>query len=82
LLDEFYAERPVRKLSISLSKLETERSMQLSFFDQQKWRRRKLGAAMDALRSKWGPTAVLRAVSYTEAGTALERAQLLGGHKK
>lgn len=31
LLDEFYAERPVRQLAISLSKLETERSMQLSF---------------------------------------------------
>ena len=82
LFDEHYAERPVRQIAISLSKLETERSMQLSFFDQQKWKRRKLGAAMDALRSKWGPTAVLRAVSYTEAGTALERAQLLGGHKK
>ncbi|MEK4282993.1 Y-family DNA polymerase [Ureibacillus sp. FSL K6-0165] len=82
LLDEFYAERPVRQLAISLSKLETERSMQLSFFDQQKWKRRKLGAVMDALRSKIGATAVLRAVSYTEAGTALERAQLLGGHKK
>ncbi|MED3764230.1 UV damage repair protein UvrX [Ureibacillus sp. FSL K6-8385] len=82
LLDEYYAERPVRQITISLSKLETERSMQLSFFDRQKWKRRKLGATMDYLRSKIGPTAVLRAVSYTEAGTALDRSQFLGGHKK
>lgn len=82
LLDEHYAERPVRQLAVSLSKLEPERSMQLSLFDGQKWKRRKLGRAMDHLRTKMGPTAVLRASSFTEAGTALERAQLLGGHKK
>lgn len=82
LLDEFYAERPVRHIDISLTKLESERSMQLSLFDQSKWRKRKLGATMDRLRSKYGTTSVLRAVSYTEAGTAMKRAQLLGGHKK
>lgn len=82
LLDEYYAERPVRQISISISKLESERSMQLTLFDNQKWRKRKLGATMDYLRSKYGTTALLRAVSYTEAGTATARAGLLGGHKK
>lgn len=81
LLDQYYAERPVRKITISLSKLESERSMQLSLFDHKKWKKRKLGATMDYLRSKHGSTAVLRAVSYTEAGTAIARAKLLGGHK-
>ncbi len=82
LLDEFYAERPVRHIDISLSKLESEHSMQLSLFDEMKWKKRKLGATMDSLRSKHGATAVLRAVSFTDAGTAVARAQLLGGHKK
>lgn len=82
LLDEFYAERPVRHIDISLSKLESEHSMQLSLFDEMKWKKRKLGATMDSLRSKHGATAVLRAVSFTEAGTAVARAQLVGGHKK
>ena len=82
LLDEYYAERPVRQISISISKLESERSMQLTLFDNQKWRKRKLGATMDYLRSKYGTTALLRAISYTEAGTAAARAGLLGGHKK
>lgn len=82
LLDEYYAERPVRRLTVSLSNLETERSMQLSLFDEHKWKRRKLGETMDYLRSKFGPTAILRAISFTEAGTAITRSQLVGGHKK
>ncbi|WP_413364591.1 DNA polymerase thumb domain-containing protein [Lysinibacillus sp. 3P01SB] len=82
LLDTFYAERPARQLTVTLHNLESEHSMQLSLFDEQKWRRRKLGMVMDAIRAKYGSTALLRAVSYTEAGTALGRSTLLGGHKK
>jgi DNA polymerase V len=83
LLDEHYIEdRPVRQLTISITKLESERSMQLSLFDTDRFRRRKLGATMDQLRSRYGPAALLRAVSYTEAGTAVSRSKLLGGHKK
>lgn len=82
LLDKYYAERPVRHISISLSKLESESSMQLSLFDNRKWRNRKLGATMDHLRTKHGSTSILRAVSYTDAGTAIKRASLVGGHKK
>lgn len=82
LLDEFYAERPARKVTITLSNIESEYSMQLSLFDEMRWRNRKLGETMDRLRTKYGTTAILRAVSYTEAGTALTRAKLVGGHKQ
>lgn len=82
LLDEFHDGRPVRRLSISLTNLEEEHSMQLSLFDEHKWRNRKLGEAMDSLRNKYGSNAILRAVSYTKAGTAVERAKLIGGHFK
>ncbi|MEK3934405.1 UV damage repair protein UvrX [Sporosarcina sp. FSL W7-1349] len=82
LLDEFHDGRPVRQLYISLGNLEEEHSMQLSLFDEQKWRNRQLGETMDALRIKYGSNAVLRAASYTEAGTAIERAKLIGGHFK
>lgn len=82
LLNEYYNERPVRQISVSITKLESEYSMQLSFFDTTRWKRRKLGTAMDQLRTNYGSTAVLRAVSYTDAGTAINRSQLLGGHKK
>ena len=56
--------------------------MQLSLFDEHKWRNRQLGKAMDSLRNKYGSNAVLRAVSYTDAGTVRERARLIGGHFK
>ncbi len=82
LFEEHYNERPVRQISISISKLESEQSLQLSLFDTKRWKRRKLGAAMDHLRAHYGSTAILRAVSYTEAGTAIGRDGLLGGHKR
>lgn len=81
LLAEHFEELPVRRLSVTLSNLEPEHSMQLSLFDVQKWRNRKLGAAMDQIRSKYGSASLLRAVSYTDAGTARTRAKLIGGHK-
>lgn len=56
--------------------------MQLSLFDNHTERTRQLGATIDALRNKYGSNAILRAVSYTEAGTAIERDKLIGGHKK
>ena len=82
LFDEFYEGRPTRQITVSISNLEDENSMQLSLFEANKWRNRKLGSAMDAIRSKYGSTALLRAVSYTDAGTAIQRSELIGGHKK
>jgi DNA polymerase V len=81
LLEEFYDGRPVRRLAISLSNLEDEHVMQFSLFEERKWQNRKLGETIDQLRSRYGTTAVLRAVSYTDAGTAIQRAHLIGGHK-
>ena len=56
--------------------------MQLSLFEERKWQKRKLGETIDQIRKKYGTTAILRAVSYTDAGTAIHRAGLLGGHRK
>ena len=81
LLDENYDHQAVRQLSVSITKLEDEHSMQLSLFDTKKWKVRKLGTAMDDIRSRYGSTAILRAVSLTEAGTAIKRSRLVGGHQ-
>ena len=56
--------------------------MQLSLFDENKWRTRQLGGVIDSLRNKYGTNAVLRAVSYTDAGTTVEPEKLIGGHFK
>lgn len=82
LFNENFAQRPVRQLSVSITKLEDEHSMQLSLFEREKWKNRKLASAMDSIRNRYGSAALLRAVSYTDAGTAVKRSKLLGGHKK
>jgi DNA polymerase V len=81
LLDENYDHRAVRQVSVSITKLEDEHSMQLSLFDTKKWQVRKLGTTMDEIRARYGATAILRAVSLTDAGTAIKRSKLVGGHQ-
>jgi len=81
LLSENYDARPVRQISLSITKLENEQSVQLSLFEKDNWREREIGKVMDNIRNRYGSTAILRAVSLTEAGTAIKRSTLLGGHK-
>ena len=81
LFDKFYDHRPVRNVSISITNLESETSMQLNLFEQDKWQNRKLAAAMDDIRKRFGSTAILRGVSLTKDGTANKRSKLFGGHK-
>ena len=82
LLKENYNRNPVRQISISITKLEDEHSMQLNFFEKENWKIRKLATAMDNIRNRYGSAALLRAVSYTPAGTAVKRSKMVGGHKE
>lgn len=78
LFHTFYSGKTVRSISVTLSNIEDEVNQQLSLFKVDNEKRRKLGFVMDGIRSKYGSKAILRAVSYTPAGTALHRAGLLG----
>ncbi|MEK4083788.1 Y-family DNA polymerase [Psychrobacillus sp. FSL K6-1415] len=82
LLKENYNRNLVRHISISITKLEDEQSMQLSLFEKDNWKKRKLATAMDNIRNRYGSAALLRAVSYTPAGTAVKRSKMVGGHKE
>jgi len=81
LLSENYDARPVRQISLSITKLENEQSVQLSLFEKDNWRDRAIGSVMDGIRNKYGSMAILRAISLTDAGTAIKRSELVGGHK-
>ncbi|PLT34792.1 UV damage repair protein UvrX [Bacillus sp. V5-8f] len=81
LFKENYMPKTVRSISITLSNITDDNEMQLTLFDPLRWKRRKLGYTVDGIRRKHGSKALLRAVSYTEAGTALHRTKLVGGHK-
>ncbi|HEX6594378.1 MAG TPA: UV damage repair protein UvrX [Bacillota bacterium] len=80
LFRKFYAHKAVRKISVSLDNVCADDSVQLDLFTEDRTRERKLGYVMDAVRKKHGQDALLRAVSYTSAGTARKRIQLVGGH--
>ncbi|HLR80042.1 MAG TPA: UV damage repair protein UvrX [Bacillota bacterium] len=80
LFRKFYAHQTVRKISLSLDQVCDDDAVQLDLFTRNRMRERKLGYAMDAVRKKHGQDALLRAVSYTPAGTARRRTQLVGGH--
>lgn len=80
LLDTHFAGEPARQLSVRLSNVEQANSIQLDLFDTDKEKRQTLAHTVDAIREQFGATAILRAASYTAAGTALERNRLVGGH--
>ncbi len=80
LLTKHFAHFPVRQVSISISNLTYSQSVQLDLFDKEQTKRLALAKTVDALKDRFGPNAVLRAISYTDAGTALTRNQLVGGH--
>ncbi|MED4456139.1 DNA polymerase thumb domain-containing protein [Metabacillus fastidiosus] len=82
LLKENYKRNIVRQISISLSNLVDDDNMQLNLFEEDNWKRRELGYVVDSIRNKYGSTALLHAVSYTDAGTSRYRSSLVGGHKK
>lgn len=80
LFDRFYEGKTVRKISIALSNIEEDDTMQLDLFRPNRMKEHRLGYVMDAIRNKHGSDVLLRAVSYTKAGTSLRRSKLIGGH--
>ncbi|GAA0346562.1 UV damage repair protein UvrX [Bacillus carboniphilus] len=81
LFHEHYQKKTVRQLSVTLSNIVPDESMQLNLFDPELPKRRELGYVMDKIRYRHGSRALLRAVSYTPGGTAVYRSKLVGGHK-
>ncbi|WP_100372120.1 Y-family DNA polymerase [Bacillus sp. FJAT-45037] len=84
LLRGNYKGETVRQVYVSLSKVTPDTERQLSLFEDEEevTKKRELGYVMDAIREKYGSTAILRASSYTKAGTTRHRSSLIAGHKK
>ncbi|MEK3727318.1 MULTISPECIES: Y-family DNA polymerase [unclassified Lysinibacillus] len=80
LLDKYFTGEPTRQIAVRISNLEREHSIQLDLFDDRKPQRQIIGPTMDAIRNRFGATSILRAVSFTKAGTAIKRDRLVGGH--
>jgi DNA polymerase V len=81
LFYEHYTGKTVRQISMAIGNLVDDNQLQLNLFDLKADKRRELGYVVDSIRRRYGSSSLLRAVSYTEAGTARHRAKLVGGHK-
>jgi DNA polymerase V len=82
LFHEHYTGKTVRQIAISIGNIVDDHEFQLDLFDMGAVKRRELGYVVDAVRRRFGSGSLLRAVSYTTAGTAKHRATLVGGHKR
>jgi DNA polymerase V len=80
LFHQFYEKKTVRQISVALSNITDDNYVQLSLFDPNREKKRTLAYTVDAIRERFGSASLLRAVSYTKAGTAVHRSGLVGGH--
>lgn len=80
LFYQHYNGSPIRKIGIHVTKLCSGDQVQLNLFEDVT-KKQKLAHAMDDIRLKHGKASLLRAVSFSEEGTARYRSTLLGGHK-
>ncbi|MBM7564768.1 DNA polymerase IV [Paenibacillus sacheonensis] len=81
LFKEHWNGLPISRLSIALSQLTDDNVIQLTLFEDRSRAYRK-ERAIDAIKERYGSTAIMRASSLLEAGVARERAEQIGGHYK
>ncbi|MCR2820314.1 Y-family DNA polymerase [Lederbergia panacisoli] len=81
LFETHYTGKTVRQISIALSNVTDDGYVQLNLFEPRKVSEKQLGYTVDQIRRRHGGVSLLRAISYTKAGTARKRAALVGGHK-
>lgn len=80
LFETFYDGRSlIRRVYVTLTNLIDDTEVQLNLFTDNT-KKKELGYVMDHIRSRFGPTAILRASSYTDAGITLDRSKKIGGH--
>lgn len=82
LLEQHWDGMPIRRVGISLTQLTPDNEYQMSLFDMGREKSMALEKVTDALKNKYGNSVVIRAVSKTAAGQALDRSAKIGGHYK
>ncbi|WP_174615293.1 DNA polymerase IV [Virgibacillus ihumii] len=82
LFQKFYdGESKIRHVYVTLDNLFDKEKIQLDLFEDRA-KKNDVGYVMDAIRSKYGSTSILRASSYTDAGITIDRSKKIGGHYK
>lgn len=83
LFDKYYKDwMPVRKVSISFSKLSDENGMQLNLFESyEEMKINNIGEnVIDKIKDKYGANSILKASSLLDESTIRDRNKKIGGH--
>lgn len=82
IFDTHWAGEPVRNISISYGQLSADTSQQLDLFTPvtEQLKSQQVDQTIDAIRQRFGFTAIVKASSLLDGGTAISRANLVGGH--
>ena len=84
IFDKFYLENmPIRKVCISLGKLETKSSIQLCMFNETENIEKftNINNIIDDVKKKFGKNSIINTSALTEDSTAIERNKKIGGHR-
>ena len=82
IFQRYYNNSPIRKVSISCSKLEKSKGLQLNLFEDYETMHQKeiLNKTLDNVKTKFGKNSILKASSLLEDSTIKERNKKIGGH--
>lgn len=80
IYNKYIENLPIRKVSISLGKLENNISKQLTIFDE--YNKDDVMITIDKINNKLGNNSILKASSLLKHSTIKERNKKLGGHNK
>lgn len=83
IFDRYYNHSPIRKVSISLSHLEDNSSLQLNLFNpiEEVEKNRSINATIDSIKMRFGANILLNASSLLEDSTIKDRNNKIGGHR-
>ncbi len=82
LLDKFAEDYPIRKVSISLSKISSKDHYQYNLFEDynEVIKKDNINKALDLINNKYGKNTILKATSRLEDSSLIDRNNKIGGH--
>ncbi|MCF6515887.1 excinuclease ABC subunit A [Lactobacillus sp. S2-2] len=82
LFEKYWNNEAIRNIGIDYGDLRNDNYSQLNLFEtpKQNIKSQKVNQIIDKVRQKFGITSLMRGVSYSKGGTAIQRSNLVGGH--
>ena len=82
ILDTYYHDEPIRKVSICAGNLTNNDSVQLNMFEsiEDIEQEEKLNSAVDEIKERFGKNAIYKASALLDDSTIIERNAKIGGH--